>query len=558
MKNLVLVLALSLGLSFTSTFAKTSYDSLPAVKKGGNLNDTISLTPSTLNPFLTTDIEAQVVAANFYLSLFGTDWDTYDYYPALAEKLEISKDKKDYTYTLNSKAKWTDGTPVTTDDVIFSFERLMDPKVEAAALRVYYEGVTVTKIDDLKFKFHVEQPRFNTLETVNGFYPIQKKQFAKEADFNKSRENLHPVGTGPWKVKTFSRDQMVVLERDPNFWGKDLPQFKARFNQDTWTIKIIPDMALKYEKFLKGEVDLMNFSSDQYVNQVKASDKDKIGNSPADGKTVWAAKLPTDGAMGWGGIALNIKNPIFANKETRKGLAYLTDYKTIIQRAYFGMTDQSVSPFGSNTENTSPALKSGKGRYSYDPKKAAEYFAKDGWKKVDGQPFLMKTINGKNVPFHFTLKYGSSNPAAGKTGVILKEVFKKAGVDLDLRPLDGTALYKDFEDSNFEACIMGWGGGSIYPDAKQLWSTESMGQGSNKVNYSNPKVDALITKSNLEFDRKKRAKMLQEIGEIIYDDVPYIFTVERHYLLQGFNSRFKSPKWLERYNTVPAVELFHE
>ena len=85
-----------------------------------------------------------------------------------------------------------------------------------------------------------------------------------------------------------------------------------------------------------------------------------------------------------------------------------------------------------------------------------------------------------------------------------------------------------------------------------------MGQGSNKVNYSNPKVDELIKKANLEFDRKKRAKLLQEIGEILYDDVPYIFTVERHYLLQGFNSRFKSPKWLERYSTSPAVELFHE
>jgi microcin C transport system substrate-binding protein len=559
MKNLALLLALVTGLASTSVHAATSsYDSLPAVKKGGNLNETIALTPSTLNPLLTTDVEAQDLASYFYLPLFGVDGATYDYYPSLASKLEVSKDKKDYTYTLNSAAKWADGTAVTTDDVAYTFERLMDPKVEAAPIRGYYEGVTFQKIDNLKFKFHVNDPRFNTIETLQGFVTLQKKQFAKEADFNKTRENLHPVGTGPFKIKTFSRDQAIVFERDANWWAKDLPQFKARFNQDTWTFKVIPDMALKYEKFLKGEVDVMNFGSDQYVNQVIASDKDKVGKSPKDGKVVWAGKIPTDGSMGWSGIALNFKSPLFATKDTRKGLAYLVDYKTIIERAYFGMIEQSVSPFGSNTDNTDPGLKAKKGIYTYDTKKAAEYFAKDGWKKVEGQPFLMKMINGKNTPFHFALKYYASNPAGAKMAVIMKESMKKSGVDLELKPMDGTALYKDFEDREFDAAMMGWGGGSIYPDPKQIWSSESIGQGSNKVSFSNPKVDELIKKANAEFDRKKRAKFLQEINRILYDEVPYIFTVERHFLLQGINSRFQSPKWVERYGSGPARELFHE
>ena len=98
----------------------------------------------------------------------------------------------------------------------------------------------------------------------------------------------------------------------------------------------------------------------------------------------------------------------------------------------------------------------------------------------------------------------------------------------------------------------------MYPDPKQIWSSESIEQGSNKVSYTNVKVDALIKKANLEFDRKKRVKMIQEIGKIIYDEVPYIFLVEQHTLLQGLNSRIKSPKWVERYGSGLSKDLFHE
>ncbi len=557
------IAALVLGLVFlygsSSVYAASSYDSLPVPKKGGNLNDVIGITPITLNPLLTNDLESQDISGLFYLPLFGTDGETYNFYPALATKVDISKDKKDYTYTLNEKARFTDGSPVTSDDAEYTFARIMDPKVEAAPLRSYFEGVSFQKIDERRFKFHVENPKFNTLENFNAlFRPIQKKQFANEADFNKTKENLHPIGTSCYKLKSLSRDQSVVLECDQNWWGKDLPQFRARDNYTTLTFKIIPDAALSYEKFLKGEIDLMRFTSTQFVTQVNGTDKERFGKSPKDGKDLWAGKLPVDGPMGWTGLALNLKNPILSSLNTRKGLAYLIDYQMIIEKAFMGTIEQSVSPFGSNTENTDPSLKNPKNRYHFDAKRAADFFEKDGWKKVDGAPFLEKMIDGKMTPFHLVLKYPSSNPTFSKVVVMLKEIFKKSGVDLEIKPGDVTALYKDIDDKNFEVAVMGWGGGSVYPDAKQIWSSDSIKGGSNVVSYSNPKVDELIKKSNLEFDRKKRAKMMQEIGKIIYDELPYLFLVERHYLLQGLNSRIKSPKWTEKYGSSVAKDLFHE
>lgn len=538
--------------------AKSSYDSLPAVKKGGNFNDVVSMTPVTFNPLLTTDAESQDLAGQFYFGLFGIDGETYEYYPVLAEKMEVSKDKKTYSFTLNPRARWTDGTPVTSDDIEFTFQKLMDPKVEGAALRGYYEGVTFKKTDAAHFTFTVEHPKFNTLEFISGFAPVQKKQFEKEEDFNKSRENLRPIGTGPYKFKSLSRDQSIVFERDKNWWGKDLPQFKARFNFDTITTKIIQDPTLRYEKLIKGEIDQTTLTSDQFVTQVQVVDKDRIGKSPKDGKSVWADMLRSDSPMGWFGIALNLKDPRFSSVGTRKGLAYLIDYQGVFEKCFYGTMEQSVSPFNSKSNNVAPELKSQKNWYRFDVAKAAEYFKKDGWVHAEGDSFLSKTISGKKTMFKFSLRYASQSPAQGKTAQLLKEIFKKSGVDLDLRPMDMTSLYKDFEDSEFDAIVMAWTGGGMYPDPKQLWSTEAMKGGSNRVSYSNPKVDELIKKANLEFDRKKRSLILQQIGKILYDEVPYIFVGERHFVLQGMNSRIKAPKFIEKFGSSVAKDLFYE
>jgi microcin C transport system substrate-binding protein len=556
MKISILIL-LSWALTLGDSVAATSYEKFPAQKKGGTFTDVLGMTPRTMVPMLATDVDSMEMGALFYLPLFGKDGQTWEDYPSLAEKLEVSKDRKVYTYTLNAKARWSDGTPVTTDDVEYTYQRLMDPKTEAAAIRSYFEGVTFEKVDGRTFRFRIEKPKFNTLTSLNEFQTIQKKQFEKDSDFNKTKEALKPIGNGPFRFKSLSRDQRVVVERDAGWWAKDLPAFKSRFNFDVLQFKIIQDPTLRYEKLLQGEIDQTILTSDQFVTQVNGVDRERFGTTPQDGKKVWAGKLKSSGPMGWLGMALNLKNPMLASLKTRKGLAYLIDYGSITDKAFYGTMEQSVSPFNSASDHVHPSLNQAQNRYRFDPKKAADFFEQDGWKKDPSSPVLVKEINGKKIPFKLQLKFPLGSPAQSKSAQMLKEVFKKQGVDLDLRAMDTTALYKDFEDSNFEAMFMAWSG-SMEPDPKQLWSTDSMKGGSNKVSYSNPKVDALIQKANFEFNRKARTKVLQDIGKILYDELPYIFICERHFILQGMNSRIKSPLWIEKFGSSSAKELFYE
>ncbi|MBS1958833.1 MAG: hypothetical protein JST80_05100 [Bdellovibrionales bacterium] len=535
----------------------TAYSKLPVPKKGGTLYVVSSSNPTTLNPLLDTNMVDRQINSWLFMSLMSIDPDTYELIPGLAEKMEVSKDKKEYTFTLFKDAKWSDGTPVTSDDIVFTFEKLMDPKVEAAPLRGYFSGVTLEKIDAQKVKFKIDAPRFNTRDFIASFTPIQKKEFEHETDFNRSKENLKPTGNTAYKFKSFSRDQSVILERDPNWWASKQPDNRALYNFDTIHFRIIPDPTLSYERLLKGEIDVMEVNTDVYHTQILGVDKDKVGTKANSGKAVWANKFTSDGAFPWFGLAMNYKSPLFT-KKTRHAIAYLIDYKAVIDKAFFGLPEKCLTPFGSNTENTDPSLRKKENQYSYDPKKAAALLKEDGWADTDGDNLLDKVIDGKKTKFSFVMKINGGSAPALNSAQILKESFKKAGIELEIRTEELAAYFKDVNDSNFEVIIAGFGGGSIFPDPKQIWHSDSAGgKGSNTVGYSNPKVDKLITKANLEFDRKKRAKLLQEIGKILYDDLPYVFLIEKHYSLEALNSRIQAPRWMFKYSSGVAKEVFH-
>ena len=535
----------------------TSYSKFPAVAKGGQFVEAVTLNPDTLNSILWTTADDLAILEWIYLPLFDLDPDTYETFPVLAEKVDVSKDKKEYTYSLNAKARWSDGTAVTADDVEFTFNKLMDPKVEAAVQRGFYENVTFQKIDALHFKFKTTSPKFNTLEALNSFSPVQKKQFELVEDFNRTKENLRPIGTGPYRVKSMSRDQNVILERVTDWWAKDLADFKARNNFDTIYFKIIPDAALKYEKFLKGEMDSISLVADQYVNQVKGVDADQVGSEPNSGKKVWAKMFQSDRPTQWGGFVINLKKPIFSSLKARQALAYLTDYQTILEKGYLGTTDKAVGPFGTKTNNTAPELKLAKNQYQFDPKKALELLKADGWADTDGDNILDKMIDGKRTPFKFEFKIASVSSAQVRTAQIMKEKLKKYGVEVEIRAVEGSAFFKDVQDGNFEVAFAAFGAGSMYPDPRQEFHSKSSDGGSNFGHYSNPQVDQLIEQANLEFDRKKREKILQEISRILYKDLPWIFVSERDTVLQGLNSRIKSPKWIFRYSTGIAKDMFY-
>ena len=537
--------------------AGAEFRNLTNSKKVGPLYLQIAGNPRALVPTLAHDFTSRTVVGYLFAQLMMKDTSTGEFYPYLAEKVDVSKDGKDMTFTLRKDATWDDGSPVTVDDVEFTFQTIMNPKVEAASVRAYIETLVFTRIDERTFRFHTENPNVNTLpETIEDFLIIQKKQFVGVPDFNKAKGVMEPVGSGPYRLKSFSRDQKLEFELKKDWWGFKVPEFKNQFNFESIVFRVIPDRALAYEKFMKGELDAYEMTAEIFGTKARGVDKDKVGSDSNTEKAVWAKHFMTDAPASYSYIGWNLKRPVFRSKKTRQALARLIHYDEIIEKVYYSEGIRCISPFGSRTRNTAPDQKSK--TFNYDPKKALALLKEDGWNDVDGSNTLSKEIDGKRVKFEFTIRYNSDNPMRAKTAQMVKEQFKKAGIVVNIQAIEFNTLISSLESHDFDAVVMAWARGPLHPDSKQIWHSKSAeNKGSNFVSYSNPDADKLIEQATSEINPEKHLKLNQKIGALIYEDQPYAFLVETPGVIYGLKrDKFKAKKWIYKYDDTLPVNVY--
>jgi peptide/nickel transport system substrate-binding protein/microcin C transport system substrate-binding protein len=539
----------------------SAFADLKPAKKGGTVYLRLGNNPKVLNPVIGNDATSSYSEPFLWATLFTEDSETLNPLPYLAKSYKISADKKTYTFVLNEKAKWSDGTPVTTDDVKFTFDTMMNPKVDAAPIRTYWEGTSLKVVDKTTFEFSVKEPKFDTLRSLYLLTTIQKKQFEKEPDFNKAKGIMSPIGNGPYKFKQFDRDQQLVFERDKTWWGSELPHLANRYNADQIVLRIMTDDALEYERFLKGDLDLMTFNAEQFGLKVKGTDKARFGSSPKDPQPVWAAEVQNKAPRGYTYLGWNLRKPIFQSVKTRQALARIINYKQIIDAVYQGYAYQCTSPFGSLTKNSAPDLRDAATMLTTDRKAALKLLREDGWADTDGDNILDKTVDGKKIPFAFELKYNSNNPLRAKIAQIAKENFKAAGINVNVQSMEWNAFLDDVDNRRFDAIILGWTA-TPYPNPKQIWhSSSEANQGSNFIGYSNKQVDDLIDKANAEHDLDKRAEIMKEINRLLYADQPYLFLLEPRSMLAGLNKKVGPAKgendiWAMAYDVSPPIDIY--
>jgi peptide/nickel transport system substrate-binding protein len=167
-------------------------------------------------------------------------------------------------------------------------------------------------------------------------------------------------------------------------------------------------------------------------------------------------------------------------------------------------------------------------------------------------------IDGKKVKFEFVLRYNSENPMRAKVAQMVKETFIKAGVVVNVQAIEFNTLLTQMDNRDFDALILSWGKGSLNADTTQIWATKSyLNKGSNAVAYSNPDADKLMEESEQELDPKKRFKIVQKLGALIYDDQPYAFLVEIPGFMAGFHSRIQAKKWVMKYDDSPPIWQYY-
>lgn len=527
--------------TFLTALLAASFMSAPAMAakpnanapKGGVMNYNFPAEPESLHPIMSGDTYEQYVSEFAHSFLCSTDPETYEMVPSLAEKWDISKDGLTFTFHLRKNAFFHNGEPITSSDVLFSFDAVKNPKHQALNILPYIENIVkIEAIDQYTVKFTVKEKYFKNLEVICGAY-VKVISKAAYGDINKSvKMHKELVGSGPYRLEKYDKGQMIVLKKFDKWFGWNLKEFAGYYNFDQINIRFTKEDNIIVERFKKGDIDFENeASADLYMKAVKGLNKNAK-----------AVKVVTNKPKSYGYVGFNFKDVRLSDLNVRKALAHLINREEMNKKFRDGMSDLATGPVSVRSSQAADVKP-----IAFDPKAAQELLKKSGWTDSDKDGVLDKDINGKKEKLSFTLIY--ANKDSEKYYTMFKEDAKKAGVELTLKLMEWNSFVKTYEDSNMELWAMGWGAGSVEMDPKQIWHSSSSGKGgSNRGFYANPEVDKLIDEGRKELDVAKRTKIFKKAYTLIAQDVPYIFMFNNKYDFYIASDKMKKPADTFKYD----------
>lgn len=545
----------------------------PKAQKGGTLNVWISDFPGTFRTIgpHTNDHFRQYLLDSVAMQ-FGRIYpnEAGRFYPELAEKWAADRANKTVYVKLDPAARWSDGSPVTTDDVVFSLYFNRSPHLNEPWYNDFYTKnyVRLTVYDSLSFA--LTMPELKPDLVSRGLeHSLYQKKFL--ADFKPGWETDYDwriaptTGAYTFKESDVKKGRSVTMSRDKNWWAKDKRFLRNRFNPDRLRFTVIRDPDKAFEAFMAGEIDLMPMASPK----------------------LWYEKLPDDSALVAGGYVvkskffnqiprpdlglwINRSRPLLDNRDVREGLQYATDIAAVCSQFYRGDAVQMQTRSDGYGWRTHPTLTS----RSFDPVKARELFAKAGFTK-QGPDGILEDGQGRRLSFTITL-YAKRH---ADPMTIVKQSAIKAGVEYKLEVLDETTGWKKMQEKQHDIALAGLNRSvEMYPRYWEMYHGSNAyedayfdAQGNPVVKYSlgrpNPapkKIHASTNNMTLTFipeldrliEAYDRADSMDQIKtlaaqmeQIIYDDAAWVNGWTLPFYRIGY---WRWVKWPEKFNGMQS------
>jgi peptide/nickel transport system substrate-binding protein len=412
----------------------------------------------------------------------------------LAKRWEVSNDGKTITFYLRQDVKWHDGVEFTAEDCLFTYQKLIDPSVATPYSSSYMDVHKAEVVGKYIFRVTYKEPFSPALESWGmGILP---KHILIGKDINTDAFNRNPIGTGPFKFKTWVAGQKIVLDANDTY-------FEGRPNIDQVIYRIIPDSTTMFQELLSGGVDMMVLNPLQYLRK---SETRRIKENylkfryPANAYTY----------MGY-----NLNNPLFSEIRVRQALSYAIDRQSIIDGILLGIGRICTGPYSDVSWAYNPYAK----RYDYDPELARRILHDAGWKASETSGVLEK--DGR--PFRFTIMTNQGNNERIRTAEIIQQNFKKVGIEVNIRVMEWQAFLEQIDKRSFDAIILGWGMGRD-PDIYDIWhSSKTKKSEYNFIGYHNTEVDRLLVEGRRTFNMEKRKKIYYRVHAILAEEQPYAF-----------------------------------
>lgn len=470
----------------------------PNAPKGGDLRQSALGSFDTLNPFTIKGKAAQGLNL-VYDRLMARSWDeAFTLYPLIAESAEVPEDRSSITFKLNPAAKFSDSSPITTDDVLFSFNILKEKgRPNMRAVYKLVDRVEQVDADTLRFVLGPVHDRETVL--IIAMMPVLSKAYWSQKTFDATTLSV-PVTNGPYKIAVVDPGRRIILERDPNYWAKDLPVNKGLYNFDRITTDYFRDDTVALEAFKKGDLDI------------------RIEQDPGrwatgyTGSGVKREALPHGRVERMWGLIYNLRRAPFDDIRVRKALSLMVDYDWINKNIFHGLYKPTDS-FFANSSLAASAVLSAEERAILEPyrdvlpgevfgpswkadasslrdnqRKADALLKEAGWIIKDGRRVHQKT--GKTLSFEILL--GSA--ADEKIALAFKRSLSRLGINVSMRTLDSAAFNDRLLGYEYDMTLYFWQN-TLSPGTEQMlyWGCQSAKE-QGRFNYSgicSPAIDAI-------------------------------------------------------------------
>lgn len=448
---------------------------------------------STLIPPLASDSASHEISSLVYNGLVKYNGDLH-LVGDLAEGWEISPDGLTITFKLRRGVRWHDGAPFTAQDVLFTFQLMVDPKTPTAYSGDYKQVQTAEALDDYTFRVTYPKPFAPALGSWG--LAILPKHLLAGQDITRSPLARHPIGTGPFRFQSWRTQDRIILSFNPDY-------FEGRPHFNNYISMVKPDQATIFLELKAGNIDRMGLTPLQYRRQTDYPKFIKMFN-----KFKYTAFAYTY-------LGYNLLDPKFKDVRVRQALTSAINKEEIIDGVLLGLGTPAIGPYKPGTWFFNPDVPT----FPFDPDKARALLAQAGWR-----PNAQGIQEKEGQPFEFTILTNQGNEVRVRSAEIIQRRLREVGVLVHIRTVEWAAFIKEFiEKGRFEAVLLGWTTGQD-PDVYDIWHSSKNRPGElNFIHYNNPEVDRLLVEGRHTFDQAKRKAAYFRFQEILAQDQPYTF-----------------------------------
>lgn len=478
----------------------------PHAVRGGILRFAAFQPPKSLNYYIDSNVYTRQVFDLMYETLLSVDSVTTEFVPRLASRWTISDDKLDYTFEIDPAAKWSDGVPVTADDVKWTFDQVMDPRHTTGSSKVAL-GVfhSPDVLGPRTVRFHAKQSHWRNLLAV-GTFEIMPKHAFEGQDFNRLDFD-HPVVSGPYVLSAVKEQIEIRMSRRWDWWAGERPSTRNTMNFDTLVLRYYTDNENAFEAFKKGQVDAFAI----YTARIWANET--IGEK-FDKNWIVKRRVRNHKPVGFQGFAMNMRRPPFDDLRVRKAFAHLVDRETMNRTMMFSAYFLHRSYFEDLYDTAHPCPNEA---FAFDIARAKALLREAGYTPNPQTGILEK--DGHPLRFRFLTRDGSSE----KYLALCNSAFKEVGIEMKIERKDFAAWMRDMDAYNFDMTWASWGE-VIFRDPESMWHSNEADRpsGNNLTGFKDPRVDALIEKQKTVFSITERSAICREIDALVTAAVPYV------------------------------------